>query len=161
VETNLWESLPKTDIARDVEESTEWISSELNCNPPATGVYLGLDTLNMDGPNGFNVEIGRATGCDPMDDDTSWTFESLSYGKSHLIRGLKELQSVYSRPEWSGELFTFADYVLFLGYSGIVLGRALSQLPLQNRIVAVWGFHDGDIFILGRRTPQRFEFVCK
>ena len=90
-------------------------------------------------------------------------------GKPHLIRGLYELHSVYSGPAWrvrdeavaQGTYFAFADYALFLGYSGIILRHAFGHFPADRSLLAVWGFHDGDMFLLGRMKRGRFAALCR
>src|SRR6476646_11576269 len=58
----LWSELPEVDPASDATAAANWLRAQLRAARAARvavhGLYLGLDTLNMDGPN---VEIG-ATG---------------------------------------------------------------------------------------------------
>jgi hypothetical protein len=62
----------------------------------------------------------------------------------------------YARPGWQ-RLFDAADYVLFLGYSGVVLAEAAAHVRWPRRTLVVWGFHDGDLFVLGRGERGGFE----
>jgi len=128
--------------------------------PDASGIYLGLDTLNMDGSKGTNLQIGGSTSCEMASDSLEWLEEKMTYGERHLISGLHKLRKVYSQPKWE-ELYEFSDYILFLTYSGIVLEQAFVRLRFPNPLLVVWGFHNGDIFILGRNTGDHFELVCK
>jgi len=155
---SLWKRLPHVDVARDVAEAVRWLREELHGRVATTGVYLGLDTLNMDGGRGANVEIGGSLKADPSTNELDWMYGCAWYGKSHLIQGLFEMHGVYSKEK--PELFSFADYVLFLGYSGLVLASAIEVLepPLRagskGRLFA-WGFHDGDLFPLSRATERK------
>lgn len=158
--SGLWDVLPTPDIERDVVAVSEWLSAQLSGLPEIKGIYLGLDTLNMDDGNGTNVEFGGSAACDSSQVEIEWVYGKLEYGDSHLIYGMLELQRIYSQPEWRSA-FSFADYILFLGYSGIVLGQAFIRLPTNRSLLPAWGFHDGDLFALGRKTPERFEFICK
>ncbi len=128
--------------------------------PNATGIYLGLDTLNMGEGEGTNIEFGGTAACDVSKDEVDWVYGKLKYGESHLIGGLYELQRIYSEPDWESS-FSFTDYILFLGYSGIILGQAFIRLATKRRLLPAWGFHDGDLFVLGRKTPEKFDFICK
>lgn len=161
-----WARMPVPAIGKDVDEAAAWLAKELNAQPAAKGIYLGLDTLNMEGGRGKNVEIAATAECDPADDDESWLQEDLEYGlehliygaEQHLIQGLVEMQAEYSSPEWepwSG----FCDYAVFLGYSGIVLGAAMARSAGARDLLVAWGFHDGDLFLLGRSLGGKWSPV--
>jgi hypothetical protein len=167
-----WESLITPDINRDIKNARNWLTRQLQLMKDASGIYLGLDTLNMRGGRGKNVEIGGSVDCDPLQDSTDWLFGSarkLQYGTKHLIRGLYELNESYSQDNWCvrddkvarGNYRSFAEYTLFLSYSGIVLGHACKRLSLKRTFLVIWGFHDGDMFLLGRRIPSDFVFLCR
>ena len=160
IASSLWASLPRPDLVKDTQEAALWLSRQAFPSADTTGIYLGLDTLNMREGNGMNVGIGVTSKCDVAKEETEWAYNDLNYGTDHLIYGLHPLHKVYSKPEWQ-DLFSFADYILFLTYSGIVLGQALSQLQTKQSFLAVWGFHDGDLFVLGRKTPERFELIYR
>lgn len=169
-----WNELPTPDLERDIKAARLWLGEQLSELAQVRGVYLGLDTLNMRRGKGTNLEIGGSTACDPASDSQDWVFEQLQRGAKHLIYGLYELQTAYSASTWrvsdetvaQGSHFGFADYTLFLGYSGIILGSAFARLPewpklTKRDLLAVWGFHDGDLFLLGRRTGSAFTLRCK
>jgi hypothetical protein len=165
-----WPSLPDPDLGRDIEDARVWLARQLRDLPDATGIYLGLDTLNMRGGRGQNVEIGGTAECDALQDSQDWIgVRQLRYGTKHLIRGLYEMHRVYTQGDWCvraekvprGLYSSFAEYSLFLSYSGIVLGHALKLIPLKRTFLVVWGYHDGDMFLLGRRTPDSFTILCK
>lgn len=63
------------------------------------------------------TEIGATSECDPLGLDTEWPWHCEWYGQSHLLGGLAEMKEAYDKPEWAN-LSDFADYGLFLGYSG-------------------------------------------
>lgn len=117
------------------------------------------DTLNMDGGAGTNIEIGCAP-CDTATDATDWIYGDLRYGGSLLIRGLCALHATYSLPQWE-TLFSFSDYLVFLGYSGLVLREALKHFSAPQPLWVAWGFHDGDMFVLGRTHAGSLELVCQ
>jgi hypothetical protein len=164
-----WDRLPAPVIERDITAAHDWLAGELPRHRSASGVYLGLNTLMMRGGREANIEIGCSIACDPASDSQNWLRGPLSRGNGHLIRGLYDLHSVYSGAAWSaadegvapGTHLEFADYTLSLGYSGIVLGHAFRRLPAERLRLVVWGFHDGDLFLLGRTRPGGFDFVCK
>ena len=160
-----WARMPAPDIKRDVDEAAAWLAAELKAQPAARGIYLGLDTLNMEGGKGTNVGFGGTSECDPAKDDESWLeddfeygLERMIYGGEHLIRGIVEMHAVYSTPEWE-PWFDFCDYALFLGYSGIVLGAAMARSAGARDLLAAWGFHDGDLFLLGRSLAGKWSPV--
>jgi hypothetical protein len=164
-----WDYLPAPDIERDIEAARHWLALQLPGLRDVTGIYLGLDTLNMGGRRGTNVEIGGSASCDPTSDSQDWICGELKRGSKHLIRGLRELKVEYSKARWKvrdesvaqGSYSSFADYTLFLGYSGILLGHAFSRLTPTRPLLAAWGFHDGDLFLLGRMTSSGFDLLCQ
>jgi len=164
-----WHKLPQPNIKADVVAAHDWLRAQLEGLGPVTGIYLGLDTLNMEAGHGKNVEIGGTTQCDPLKDSSEWVWTELRYGDDHLIRGLFDMHQEFSCEQWrtrdetiaQGSAFSFADYILFLAYSGIVLGHAFKRLPISRTVLPVWGFHDGDLFLLGRKSPDSFTFLCK
>jgi hypothetical protein len=156
-----WNELPSVNVERDIVAALHWLGSELKKLRAARGIYLGLDTLNMGDGDGHNLEIGGSSKCDPRNDKINWLFSGdLRYGHRHLIFGLYELQVVYSLPAWKS-VFELCDYVFFLGYSGIVLAEAFDRLRTQRTLLPAWGFHDGDLFLLGRKEAGLFRRICK
>jgi hypothetical protein len=164
-----WDRLATPDFRRDIVQACAWLREELEQLGPVTGIYLGLDTLNMGDGDGPNIEIAGTTGCDPLTDSQDWVKGDLVYGGVHLIIGLFEMRQEYSQPQWrvrdetiaQGSAFSFADYVLFLAYSGIVLMHAFVRLRITRPTLPVWGFHDGDLFLLGRTVPEGFMTICQ
>lgn len=66
--SQLWSKFDAIDPAGDVESAREWLSGQLSVaseHLAIRGIYLGLDTLNMDDGQGTNIEIGVADVCDP------------------------------------------------------------------------------------------------
>jgi hypothetical protein len=164
-----WNHLPQPNINRDIAAAEQWLESQLRRLDRITGVYLGLDALNMGDGDGKNVEIGGTANCDPQQDSIKWLYSGLTYGNVHLIHGLYELHAEYSTTAWRvndksipcGSFFSFADYVLFLSYSGIVLGNAFQSLKISRPFLASWGFHDGDMFLLCRNSADGFAMLCR
>jgi hypothetical protein len=155
-----WRDLPLPDMERDIVAATLWLSAQIAAQPEATGIYLGLDTLNMNAGSGTNLEFGGTTACDLSQDEIEWVYGKLQYGEKHLIYGLFELQQFYSQPIWK-PAFSFADYMLSLSYTGIIFGQAFIRISINRSLLAAWGFHEGDLFALGRKTQGRFDFICK
>jgi hypothetical protein len=144
----VWAKL-EADLANDINAAETWLRGHLR-ESPSRGLYLGLDTLNMNGGAGMNVEIAGTRECDPMAPTTDWAFECEWSGEPHLIRGLVAMKQHYEKSNVSPQ----ADYLVFLGYSGLVFGEAIVRLKPAEPILVVWGFHDGDLFRLARATPD-------
>ena len=158
--SDLWQALPPVDFERDILAAAQWLSSQLATQPDVSGIYLGLDTLNMKDGSGTNIGFGGSTVCDASQSEQDWIEDNLKFGDAHLIRSLLRLREVYSQPKWE-DSYMLADYVLFLGYSGIVLREALIRMTTHRSILVSWGFCEGDNFLLGRKTPERFDLICK
>ena len=149
------------DLDKDIVAATKWIEREFNAAGEFTGVYFGLDTLNMNDGSGANVEIAFSQQCRvdvPADD--SW-LENLEHrGAAHLIRSLYDMQQVYSNEKkYSYEIRSFVEYVVFLGYSGVVLGTALKRINHAGSYLAQWGYHDGDLFCLAQKIGPAVTLI--
>jgi hypothetical protein len=70
------------------------------------------------------------------------------------------LQRVYEREQWQ-EAFSLCDYIFFLGYSGVILSQAFERIATPRTLLPAWGFHDGDMFALGRTQDGTFTRICK
>ncbi|MHB0971529.1 MAG: hypothetical protein ACYC7A_20775 [Thermoanaerobaculia bacterium] len=114
----------------------------------------------MEEESAFNVEIGATSNCDPFILNTAWPWNLDWYGDLHLIRGLRSLKRIYGARKWQ-RLYDVADYGLFLGYAGLVLAESLSRIHVTEPLLAVWGFCDGDLFFLARRTPAGLERIAQ
>lgn len=154
----LWGEFKDVSPEEDVRAATAWLTEQSSSaiSAQVNGFYLGLDTLNMDDGDGANIEIGGAKGANADDRAMRW-LENLSWrGDAHLIEGLLSMQKVYEQPKWRS-LFSVADYVLFLAYSALILSDAATKVVWPTDAVLAWGFHDGDLFILGRTGPAGFH----
>lgn len=150
--SHIWQEYEGINIKRDVEEASLWIQDCFNQYPYSTGIYLGLDTLNMDEGAGTNVEIGLSKSCNPKILSDDWIYECENYGSSHLIKGLFEVSDSFNdKNKWSDDERSFAEYVVFLGYSGIVFKEAFNQIETKSDFLSMWGFHDGDMFFLTQK----------
>jgi hypothetical protein len=156
--SQLWSKFDAIDPLGDVASARAWLRGQLAAageDLSVRGISLGLDTLNMDDGEGTNVSIGIADACDPHSDDVDWLGSLGWTGENHLIGGLFKMRMVYVQKRWS-KLHDFADYTLFLGYGGLVLAEALEGAGLVEPFLAAWGFHDGDLFLLGRGDGHGF-----
>jgi hypothetical protein len=159
--SKIWETFSKMDLQKDAEDATFWIQQTINKFPDTKGIYLGLDTLNMDDGNGSNVEIGLSSDCDPKVLSDEWTYDCDTYGKSHLIKGLLFVSDSFTNEErWPDDERSFSEYIVFLGYSGIVLKEALLNLKIKNDFISIWGFHDGDMFFLVNKREGKMSLIA-
>ena len=147
--SNIWEEYSKMNVGRDIREAHSWLEENLKQHTDSTGIYLGLDTLNMEEGAGFNLEIGLSNMCNPRELNDDWIFDCEHFGKQHLIKGVYEVSDSFLNEEkWTSTERSFAEYLIFLGYSGVVLRDALKTLSHPGNFLSVWGFHDGDMFFL-------------
>ncbi len=155
-----WHEMPSPEVQLDLHEAWLWLQNDLSEHDEAVGIYLGLDTLNMQGGRGTNIEFGATSECDPNSGRPDWAWDAaLRYGSRHLIKGLVGMQACYSRPAWR-ESSGLCDYVFFLGYSGMVLAEVFESFTLPRTLMPVWGFHGGDLFTLGRYQSGEFTRLC-
>lgn len=159
---DLWSSLGKVNPQKDLgitqKKFREFICAD-RLTSDSIGIYLGLDTLNMDGFGGFNVEVGFNKKANLKDKEIAWVWECNGDYYKFLISSLKYMSKEYRKNKYSDINF-FAEYVLFLGYSGLIFTHMLLGAPLESNWVAAWGYHDGDIGILCQDIGNGFEKVA-
>lgn len=156
----IWDTFRNTNFERDIQEAITWLKTCIQLSDNFTGIYFGLDTLNMNEGTGENVEIGLSSICNPAILEDSWLYESKVRGKSHLIRSLYEVEDSFSNEEkWNNTERHEAEYAIFLGYSGFILREALQNIDVKQDFLSMWGFHDGDIFYLMQQNNGQ-KFLC-
>ena len=152
LQSNIWNEFENMNIERDIQDIQFWLKPNLYEFPDFSGIYFGLDTLNMEGGNGTNLEIGLSNSCDPKIFNDEWAFQCEKYGESHLIKGLFEVSDCFDNGEkWSNDERNFTEYIIFLSYSGVILREALNNIKIENDYISLWGFHDGDMFFLTQK----------
>lgn len=160
--SDIWNEYCKMNLKRDIDEATIWIQDTLSVFPSSKGIYFGLDTLNMNHGTRTNIEIGRSKSCNPHELSDDWSYECESYGDSHLIKGLFEVSDTFNNTErWTNEERWFAEYIIFLGYSGVILRDSLNNIKTKNDFLSIWGFHDGDMFFLIQKNQEIKSLVAK
>lgn len=160
--SKIWDEFENMNIERDIQEAQTWLKNNLNKFPDFKGIYLGLDTLNMAEGSGTNLEIGLSNSCNPTIFDDEWSFDCEYYSESHLIKGLFEVSECFNNEEkWTSEERNFAEYLIFLGYSGVILREALKSLEIKNDYISLWGFHDGDMFFLTQKIGDIHSIVTE
>ncbi|MHA4812569.1 hypothetical protein ACX0G9_31035 [Flavitalea flava] len=155
--SKIWEEFRDMSFIDDISDATNWIQRTLDDFPNTKGIYLGLDTLNMNGGKGSNVEIGLNSKCDPSLLSMEWVFDCDQYGPNHLIKGL------YSNSEsgkWTRDEESMAEYVVFLGYGGLILRESLLEVKIKNDFISNWGFHDGDMFLLVNKVGMNRKILA-
>ncbi|MCB9050802.1 MAG: hypothetical protein H6556_15360 [Lewinellaceae bacterium] len=160
--SNIWSEFKKMNIGRDIQEAKNWLTKNIKEFPNFSGIYLGLDTLNMDEGTGVNIEIGLSSDCNPDIFTDEWAFECDFYGEGHLIKGLYEVADCFENEgKWTDDERAFSEYLIFLGYSGIILREALRNLTTENDFLSIWGFHDGDMFFLVQKKGELESVVTE
>jgi hypothetical protein len=152
-----WKLLPLPKFSRDIKSTADWLTAQIaahGANRP--GIYLGLDTLNMSSGPKKNLEIGFSSKADPSKLNKDFIYDLDERGDDHLIASLRDMKGIYDESDISSP----ADYQLFLGYTGIVLLTAFEQITTPD-FIAVWGFHDGDLFLLCRKSKGKFQRLVK
>ena len=161
INSKIWKGFYLMDIENDINDAKDWLHNTIISYPKMNGIYLGLDTLNMDSGNGSNVEIGLTEKCNPAILNNDWIFECEFYGESHLIKGLSDVEKYFTNEnKWTYKERSFAEFLIFIGYSGIVFKEALSSLNLKNDFLSVWGFHDGDVFYLMQKFKEEKSLIA-
>jgi len=149
----IWSALEGIRMTDDIEKVGPSLVGQLARPAARSGrdLYFGLDTLNMRGGRGTNIEMALL--------DTGWG------GKSKLLKGLYEMWQIYA-PLDDYDLSQFIEMPLWVGYTGIVL---IESLRAAESVAAgdagtrtvVWGHHDGDLFKLAKFDGKRMTIVAK
>lgn len=160
--SEIWKEYNELSMERDINEATNWLQQAFTQFPDTKGIYLGLDTLNMDDGNGTNVEIGLSSSCNPNEFSDDWMYSCQNYGDSHLIKGLNDVANTFTdTTTWTSDETSFAEYIVFIAYSGIVLKNALNNVETKNDFLTIWGFHDGDMFFLTQQLNGKKSIVTE
>ena len=162
----VWKVLPTLRWADDVAEVREaWVQRARYCIPPeASGIYFGIDGLNM--PEGKGVELGCSTAHLPGWQSIDFIFNCETYCDDLPLPSLTRLYTWFYR-EGGYETFGSIDnlrleYPVCLGIGALVLRDALRTLDASLLIgetaerCFAFGFHDGDMLRLGRATQDGF-----
>lgn len=171
VSRGLMDVVRELDFESDVEGLAEQLGRmfELWVPEETTGIYLGVDGLNM--PDGKGIEVGCSTGHRAGSDDVQFIFECETYLEEldlPTLRQFFEWRYGEGREEVRGEAGLFADYVVGLGATALTFVMALGRVPLEvllgpeveERLV-VLGFHDGDMLRLVRIRRGGIRVVLK
>ena len=162
LQSKIWSEFENMNIERDIKAAEIWLNQTFKKFPGFSGIYLGLDTLNMENGKGTNVEIGLSKSCNPSIFSDEWAYECENYGESHLIKGLYEVSDCFNNEnQWTTDEQNFTEYLIFLGYSGLVLKEALTNLKIENDFLSLWGFHDGDMFFLTQKIGNKNSIVTE
>jgi hypothetical protein len=160
--SEIWASYTEMNFSRDILAAKARLKEIVSQFPDFNGICIGLDTLNWEGEGGYNVQIAMGNTCDPASLDQEWCFDCFHYGEEHLIESLAEVgESFTNEEQWNYEERSAAEYIIFLGYSGIVFREALRELKCPNDFGTIWGFHDGDMFNLVRKIGDRRTVVAE
>jgi hypothetical protein len=152
----VWDSVRTPDTEADIATARLWLDQNISEQQPS-GVYLGLDTLNENDGWGKNVGIGFTAEANPRLLRMDWAYCCEGRGEDHLIRGLYEVHKACDAFGLEYRDSNLAEYVLYLGYSGIVFASALEKLAPRWGCLFVWGFHDGDLGFLARSSSRGVE----
>ena len=148
----IWSKLDGIQITDDIAKVGPSLVGQLARPAARSGqeLYFGLDTLNMEGGRGSNIEMALL--------DTGWG------GRSKLLKGLYEMWRIYNPVDDEG-LSQFIEMPLWVGYTGIVLIEALrADLSVAagdaGTRTVVWGHHDGDLFTLAKFDGKGMRVVA-
>ena len=163
--SSLWSEISPLSIERDVLLTKSWIIDQFNApkfpRTTITGVYFGLDTLNMRNGQGKNIEIGGSTLFNHQQPSNDWPFHNSWYGEETLVKGLFEIAELVK--EEDSDLVWFSDFYVWMTYTGLILieifettnpNTLLTGAPARN---IIFGHHDGDLCSLGTLFPSGFK----
>ncbi len=156
--STIWADLRKLDAARDVAACAGWLAEQLadaaeflhevDAGAPR-GVAVWLDPQALADDEGWCLEIGATSECDPAEDTLDWTERCPWVGDFHLVDGLVEAERAWLMPR-NADVRDLAEYASFLFYGGLILRHALTGAGLGGPWLVAWGFVEGDQGLLAR-----------
>jgi hypothetical protein len=148
-----FDKLRTPDVEADIWLAGAWLDDCIREFRP-TLVSIGSDTLNQDGANGFNVDIGMSRPGSGVADTSGESACIEQYGSRHLIDGLYKVYSAYRRLNLGYPGSLLFDYLFFLGYSGVVLAAAVERIGVGWECLFRWGIGDDRLYDLVRTSPN-------
>ena len=162
----LWRLLDSLDWDADVARVSDALAErfQVDVTPDVTGIYLGIDGINM--PGGKGIEFGCSTAWSPAARDLDYVYHCERYLDDLPMPTLAAYYDwYYNAPDSSVRHpeCLFVEFPVCLGMSALVVCHALARLDpslvcgasKSTRCIA-YGFHDGDMMRLGRATPEGF-----
>lgn len=163
-DSKLWKELRRRNYADSAWKFQQAFGALLQSMPvPAkyTGLYFGLDALNMEKSKG--IEFGCSKTFDEANDDggVKWAYNSEFYPF--------EIPSELHRELYNGvvEMAGLADHAVCIAYTGLAIRDALTELPrnlilegAKSRAVC-FGPHDGDLYRLGTLRADGLHVHCR
>jgi hypothetical protein len=129
--------------------------------PEYTGLYFGLDGLNM--PRSKGIEFGCSKTFDEASDEggVNWAYNGSFYPFEIPSALLSELYGGVV------EMAGLADHAVCIAYTGLAVRDALRDLPRELTLggakarAVCFGPHDGDLYRLGTLRPDGLHIDCK
>lgn len=149
------------DFVADAEQFTEALLARFSSASlkGVTGFYFGIDGLNI--PHGKGIEFGCSTRHEAGLREIQFAWKCEQY--------LDDLPSSAMKGIYSSEepIETEAEYLICFGYLGLALKQAfqpgsagLIQCP-SDEIAIAFGFHDGDLALLGFVRPNDLNLLVQ
>ncbi|MCO4760974.1 MAG: hypothetical protein KC502_05680 [Myxococcales bacterium] len=164
-----WEELKQLNGRADAEACKLWLDEQLEDasqflneveSGPPHGIALWMDPQSMADDEGWCLEVGATSDCDPAGDELDWTDRCPWFGDFHLIHGLTKAEAIWLQ-EAHADARDVIEYACFMFYGGLVLQHALMQLDLPEPWMAAWGFPEGDRGILARGDGPDINLVAQ
>ena len=157
-----WNVLRKLEFDSDQLNLKRWLDELLTQEPPPDYVkafWFGLFNPVIHGKSTCGLYVAGTKTFDRKDEDFEWAcnpawFPDGRYAKSRI------LDAIYQRVNKATDPVSSYQYVLCLGYAGLVLNQLATTLPLSKwlvkksaRALAI-GFDSGAGILLGSFTKQ-------
>jgi len=153
--------LDEIDFAAEAERLTEALRTELASATlkGVNGFYFGIDGLNM--PDGKGIEFGCSALHEAGIREIQFAWKCEQYLDNLPSTALTQIYSL------NEPIQTDAEYLICFGYLGLVLKQAfhsgLARLIHRpaDEIAIAFGFHDGDLALLGFVRPNDLNLLVQ
>lgn len=160
-----WDVLRKLAFARDQQCLKQWLDQLLTHEPPPHEInafWFGLFNPVINGKATCGLYLAGTETFDRNDEDFEWAcdpawFPNVRYAESQVLDGISQQLNT------ANSTVSSYEYVLCLGYAGLVVNHLAATLPLSkwlgeksSRAVAI-GFDSGVGILLGSLTKQGWK----
>ncbi len=160
-----WNALRKLDFDSDQQNLKQWLHQLLTHEPPPNEVnafWFGLFNPVISGKSTCVLYLAGTETYDRNDEDFEWAcdpawFPSERYAESQV------LDAIYKQLNTASDAVSSYEYVLCLGYAGLVVNHLAANLPLSkwlgeksSRALAI-GFDSGVGILPGSFTKQGWK----
>lgn len=140
----LLNAVAQIDIKKDFKDARSWVNDNLKNKPDTNGVYIGIDTANIQAPVSKCLEMGLSSRAILSEPD-EWLYDDSMYHVSDIeLKEMQALHRIYAESEWDS-VFDDSDLLLPFVYSGALLLDVFKVVKVKQKTIVYWGHVSGEL----------------